>query len=84
MSVQCAERGELLQDIRSRYTQLLDRIPRQVMRSVTATDQHFVIHLCVCVCCASLHEDLLSQRALCKRISAEFQQFRARISSITE
>ncbi|CAI8000589.1 Axonemal dynein light chain domain-containing protein 1 [Geodia barretti] len=63
VSVQCAERGELLQEIRSRYTQLLDRIPRQVM---------------------SLHEDMLSQRALCKRISAEFRQFRSKIASVTD
>jgi hypothetical protein len=63
VSVQCAERGELLQEIRSRYTQLLDRVPRQVM---------------------SLHEDVLSQRALCKRLSAEFQQLKSRVTSITE
>ena len=45
--------------------------------------------LCVCVCmcvcvCGSLHEDVLSQRALCKRLSAEFRQFKSKIASITE
>ena len=39
VSVQCVERGELLANIRKRYSNLLDRIPRQVKRCV-----------CVCVC----------------------------------
>ena len=32
VSVQCVERGELLASIRKRYSNLLDRIPRQVKR----------------------------------------------------
>ena len=32
VSVQCVERGELLANIRKRYSNLLDRIPRQVKR----------------------------------------------------
>ena len=39
VSVQCVERGELLANIRKRYSNLLDRIPRQVKR-----------YVCVCVC----------------------------------
>ena len=32
VSVQCAERGELLAELRKRYANLFDRIPRQVKR----------------------------------------------------
>ena len=31
-TVECAERGELLANLRKKYAQLLDRVPRQVMR----------------------------------------------------
>lgn len=30
VSVHCVERGELLADLRQRYSSLLDRVPRQV------------------------------------------------------
>ena len=32
VSVHCVERGELLADLRRRYSNLLDRVPRQVKR----------------------------------------------------
>ena len=32
VTVECAERGELLANLRKRYADLLDRIPRQVKR----------------------------------------------------
>ena len=32
MTVECTERGELLGNLRKRYADLLDRIPRQVKR----------------------------------------------------
>jgi hypothetical protein len=31
-TIECVERGELLANLRKRYAQLLDRVPRQVMR----------------------------------------------------
>lgn len=31
-TIECVERGELLANLRQKYVQLLDRIPRQVMR----------------------------------------------------
>lgn len=34
VSIHCVERGELLADLRRRYANLLDRIPRQVRRQV--------------------------------------------------
>ena len=32
VTVECSERGELLANLRKRYADLLDRIPRQVKR----------------------------------------------------
>ena len=32
VSVHCVERGELLAELRKRYANLLDRVPRQVKR----------------------------------------------------
>ena len=34
VTVECAERGELLANLRKRYADLLDRIPRQVKRYI--------------------------------------------------
>ena len=45
VSVQCVERGELLANIRKRYSNLLDRIPRQVKRYV-----HVLASDCLCGC----------------------------------
>ena len=36
VTVDCAERGEILADLRKRYGGLLDRVPRQVKRCVTS------------------------------------------------
>lgn len=47
VSVQCVERGELLANIRRRYSNLLDRIPRQVKRYVS----RFVLTLVTLILC---------------------------------
>ena len=35
--MECAERGELLANLRQRYSKLLDKVPRQVKRLVLVT-----------------------------------------------
>lgn len=62
VTVECAERGELLANLRKRYADLLDRIPRQVK---------------------SLHQEVIAQRALDRRLTEELVRFKASISSLT-
>lgn len=40
VSVQCVERGELMAELRRRYSNLLDRIPHQVKRFATTFDDY--------------------------------------------
>ncbi|XP_032220070.1 axonemal dynein light chain domain-containing protein 1 [Nematostella vectensis] len=62
VTVECTERGELLADLRRRYSGLLDRIPRQVK---------------------SLHQEVIAQRALDRRLTEELVRFKASISALT-
>ncbi|KAJ7337274.1 Axonemal dynein light chain domain-containing protein 1 [Desmophyllum pertusum] len=62
VTIECAERGELLANLRKRYGDLLDRIPRQVK---------------------SLHQEVIAQRALDRRLTEELVRFKASISSLT-
>nr|XP_033772262.1 axonemal dynein light chain domain-containing protein 1 isoform X2 [Geotrypetes seraphini] len=55
VSVDCAERGELLAKLRQQYVNLLDRIPRQMK---------------------SLHNSMMAQRALDRRLTDELIQFK--------
>ncbi|XP_046844045.1 axonemal dynein light chain domain-containing protein 1-like isoform X2 [Xenia sp. Carnegie-2017] len=61
-TIECVERGELLANLRQKYVQLLDRIPRQVM---------------------SLHQEVLAQRALDRRLTEELMRFKENVSSLT-
>ncbi|KAL5483818.1 hypothetical protein EMCRGX_G020233 [Ephydatia muelleri] len=63
VTVHCAERGELLANLRQRYNNLIDRIPRQVK---------------------SLHDEVMAQRALDKRLTAELKKFKSTISSLAQ
>lgn len=62
VTIECTERGELLANLRKRYSDLLDRIPRQVK---------------------SLHQEVIAQRALDRRLTEELVRFKASISSLT-
>ncbi|KAK7095467.1 axonemal dynein light chain domain-containing protein 1-like [Littorina saxatilis] len=61
-SVECAERGELLADLRNHYSMLLGRVPQQIM---------------------SLHEEVMAQRALDRRLTDELMRFKNTISILT-
>ncbi|XP_022084228.1 axonemal dynein light chain domain-containing protein 1-like isoform X2 [Acanthaster planci] len=62
VSVECAERGELLANLRQRYSKLLDKVPRQVK---------------------SLHQEVMAQRALDRRLTEELFRFKTSISQLT-
>ncbi|XP_038045386.1 axonemal dynein light chain domain-containing protein 1-like isoform X3 [Patiria miniata] len=62
VSVECAERGELLANLRQRYSKLLDKVPRQVK---------------------SLHQEVMAQRALDRRLTEELFRFKNSISQLT-
>ncbi|XP_071802778.1 axonemal dynein light chain domain-containing protein 1-like isoform X1 [Asterias amurensis] len=63
VSVECAERGELLANLRQRYSKLLDKVPRQVK---------------------SLHQEVMAQRALDRRLTEELFRFKTSISDLTD
>ncbi|XP_071947240.1 axonemal dynein light chain domain-containing protein 1-like isoform X2 [Antedon mediterranea] len=62
VTVECAERGELLSELRQRYCTLLDKVPRQVK---------------------SLHQEVMAQRALDRRLTEELFRFKTSISDLT-
>ncbi|XP_033119171.1 axonemal dynein light chain domain-containing protein 1-like isoform X2 [Anneissia japonica] len=62
VTVECAERGELLSELRQRYCTLLDKVPRQVK---------------------SLHQEVMAQRALDRRLTEELFRFKSSISDLT-
>lgn len=82
VSVHCMERGELLADIRRRYNNLLDRIPRQVKWSVRLL--HISMYVRNVLMYYSLHDELVAQRTLDKKLSTELKRFKGRISNLTE
>ncbi|XP_059177935.1 axonemal dynein light chain domain-containing protein 1-like isoform X2 [Physella acuta] len=61
-TVECVERGELLADLRNRYSDLLNKIPQQIM---------------------SLHEEVMAQRALDRRLTEELMRFKGTIAYLT-
>nr|KAG5700478.1 hypothetical protein BaRGS_013965 [Batillaria attramentaria] len=62
VTVECVERGELLSDLRGKYSSLLNKIPQQIM---------------------SLHEEVMAQRALDRRLTDELMRFKNTISVLT-
>ncbi|KAK3723089.1 hypothetical protein RRG08_037283 [Elysia crispata] len=61
-SVECVERGELLADLRNKYSDLLNKVPQQIM---------------------SLHEEVMAQRALDRRLTDELMRFKGTIGVLT-
>ncbi|XP_074655207.1 axonemal dynein light chain domain-containing protein 1-like [Tubulanus polymorphus] len=62
ISVDCIDRGELLANLRNKYSDLLNRIPLQVK---------------------SLHEEVMAQRALDRRLTEELMRFKNTIGILT-
>ncbi|KAG5275416.1 hypothetical protein AALO_G00120060 [Alosa alosa] len=63
VSVECAERGQILAKLRQRYVALLDRIPRKLR---------------------GLHKEMLSLRALDRRLTDEIVCFKKSIAHLNE
>ncbi|KAL8625878.1 hypothetical protein ACOMHN_012470 [Nucella lapillus] len=61
-SVECSERGQLLSDLRGKYSELLGKVPQQIM---------------------SLHEEVMAQRALDRRLTDELMRFKNTIAILT-
>ncbi|XP_053380213.1 axonemal dynein light chain domain-containing protein 1-like [Mercenaria mercenaria] len=61
-SIECVERGELLADLRGKYSNLLNKVPQQIK---------------------SLHEEVMAQRALDRRLTEELMRFKSTISVLT-
>ncbi|XP_052221948.1 axonemal dynein light chain domain-containing protein 1-like isoform X3 [Dreissena polymorpha] len=61
-SIECVERGELLSNLRSKYSNLLNKVPQQIK---------------------SLHEEVMAQRALDRRLTEELMRFKSTISVLT-
>ena len=62
MSIECVERGQLLAELRTRYSSLLNKVPRQIK---------------------SIHEEVLAQRALDRRLTEELMRFKSTIGVLT-
>lgn len=62
VSIECSERGELLAELRHKYSGLLNKIPQQIM---------------------SLHEEVMAQRALDRRLTDELMRFKNTIAVLT-
>lgn len=82
MTVECKERGELLSKLRDRYSSLLSRVPRQIKRFVF--HQTFIFHQRVnnIDYLASLHEELIAQRALDRRLAEQLIQFKSTVGTL--
>lgn len=63
VSIECIERGNVLAELRNRYAQILDRVPKQVK---------------------SLHEEVIAQRALDRRLTEELARFKTSITLLTK
>ncbi|XP_076455039.1 axonemal dynein light chain domain-containing protein 1-like isoform X2 [Babylonia areolata] len=61
-SVECSDRGQLLSDLRNKYSELLSKVPQQIM---------------------SLHEEVMAQRALDRRLTDELMRFKNTIAVLT-
>ncbi|XP_012942468.1 axonemal dynein light chain domain-containing protein 1 isoform X2 [Aplysia californica] len=61
-SIECVERGELLAELRNKYSDLLNKVPQQIM---------------------SLHEEVMAQRALDRRLTDELMRFKGTIGVLT-
>ncbi|XP_067942118.1 axonemal dynein light chain domain-containing protein 1-like [Watersipora subatra] len=61
-TIECTERGELLADIRQKYSDLLSKVPRQIR---------------------GLHDEVMAQRALDRRLTEEMFRFKAQILALT-
>ena len=86
VSVECKERGELLSKLRERYSSLLSRVPRQIKR---LKKKRFVIRLLFFsssfyfrFSSISLHEELIAQRALDRRLAEQLLQFKSTVGTL--
>ncbi|CAG2256169.1 unnamed protein product [Mytilus edulis] len=61
-TIECAERGELLSEVRNKYRDLINNVPKQIM---------------------SLHEEVIAQRALDRRLTEELMRFKSTIGILT-
>ncbi|EDV27619.1 uncharacterized protein TRIADDRAFT_53503 [Trichoplax adhaerens] len=78
VSVECVERGELLADIRQRYSGLFNRIPRQIMRRLIAELSRFKTSI------GDLSKELAEVRNHDFRMSSEAKQAKAKLVSAME
>ncbi|XP_078323462.1 axonemal dynein light chain domain-containing protein 1-like isoform X4 [Crassostrea virginica] len=62
VSIECVERGELLANLRQKYSDLLNKVPQQIK---------------------SLHEEVMAQRALDRRLTEELMRFKGTIGILT-
>ncbi|CAD5117036.1 DgyrCDS5863 [Dimorphilus gyrociliatus] len=62
-TLECTERGELLQEIRRRYAEILSRVPKQIK---------------------GLHEEVMAQRALDRRLTDELLKFKKTVTQLTD
>lgn len=62
VSIECVERGELLANLRHKYSDLLNKVPQQIK---------------------SLHEEVMAQRALDRRLTEELMRFKGTIGILT-
>lgn len=61
-TIECAERGELMSEVRNKYRDLINNVPKQIM---------------------SLHEEVIAQRALDRRLTEELMRFKSTIGILT-
>lgn len=96
VSVHCVERGELLAQVRNRYSDLLSRVPQEIKRCththsrvigwsgirtsnhgrLMPSPPHTHYH--------SLHDELLAQRALDRRLTEELTCFKDQVELVTQ
>ncbi|XP_062611821.1 axonemal dynein light chain domain-containing protein 1-like isoform X3 [Saccostrea cucullata] len=62
VSIECVDRGELLANLRQKYSDLLNKVPQQIK---------------------SLHEEVMAQRALDRRLTEELMRFKGTIGILT-
>lgn len=82
MTVECKERGELLSKLRDRYSSLLSRVPRQIKRFVSIKLLFSSESKENDDCFVSLHEELMAQRALDRRLAEQLIQFKSTVGTL--
>lgn len=82
VTVECKERGELLSKLRDRYSSLLSRVPRQIKRFVSIKLLFSSESKENDDCFVSLHEELMAQRALDRRLAEQLIQFKSTVGTL--